>query len=335
MTGGRNDEPSMEELLASIRRIISESQITPIDAQVVEPPAVQISTHIDGEHDDFELPAMFRKEKESAATREPGFVVRLTDAIRGEPPAMADAPALPPAAPPPVSALSSRDAFGAPQLPFPPSEPRADESSHVPSLLSLGENPFFASPQPSRDGNRASRAPSPQAKPAQSGAAGDVSRVMVPLKDTVIARMGQRVDGPALPIKQRRHVSAATTEEFCYGASTFPRMDRQHGSLLDAERRDRPIPRASIGLNYLLGSEAGEASDDSDIAYLPPQFAPVEFPEVRSRETSGATADFKIAESTSELLRPLLMQWLDDNLHQAFTRALHEEVAASAKGDKV
>ena len=70
------------------------------------------------------------------------------------------------------------------------------------------------------------------------------------------------------------------------------------------------------------------------IAFLPPQLAsPAPKRTMPHFEDHQMPAGY-IPEVTAALLRPLLMQWLDDNMHRAFTKALHVEVAESAKDDK-
>jgi cell pole-organizing protein PopZ len=327
----------MEELLVTIRRIIAESEIAPADTHGARPALGAAAAPIDDGPDDFELPAMFRKEKESASARESGFVERLTDAIRSEPPPLPDAAPPPAAAAPPVAPGSLQSAFGALlDSPGQSGTPHTDESWQVLPLLSRSEYIFSASATPAPDRGPVLSEPFAEAAPAPSPGAGEVRRVMAPLKDTLIARMGRPVGAPSLRVKPRTlAASLRDAEDFCYGVATFPRLDDQHVANIDAERRQRSIPQASIGLNYLLGARAAESPDGSGSeAYLPPQLAPVEFPQLRPRAEGGTAPVGDISESTTALLRPLLMQWLDENLQQAFTRALHVEVAASARGDK-
>jgi hypothetical protein len=79
----KNGQPSMEEILASIRRIIAEEPVGPppgidIPSRVA---ALPVDTGLD-EHSDFDLPAIFRSGP-APAPEKPALFGRLTDAIRG------------------------------------------------------------------------------------------------------------------------------------------------------------------------------------------------------------------------------------------------------------
>ena len=74
----------------------------------------------------------------------------------------------------------------------------------------------------------------------------------------------------------------------------------------------------------------GEAPSE---AYMPPQLATPAPKRILPRLEDDQMPPGYIHETTTELLRPLLMQWLDDNLQRAFTKALNNEVAESGKDD--
>src|SRR5262245_25073355 len=79
----KNGQPSMEEILASIRRIIAEEPVGP-------PPGIDISHRVTAlpvdtgldDPSDFDLPAIFRSNP-NPAPEKPALFGRLTDAIRG------------------------------------------------------------------------------------------------------------------------------------------------------------------------------------------------------------------------------------------------------------
>jgi len=197
MTIGRNNQPSTEELLASIRRIVAESQIAPSNTTDIEREAAPVPLAIDSEADDFELPAMFRKEKENALAREAGFVERLTQAIRGEP-------------------AQAQDLVG--PLPTGANAPLEGTSSSALAMLadmphgSRAENASGTSAVRERDGDSVSAESLSVAEPVLPAPSGEMRRVMAPCKDTLMARMGQPVDAPSLRVKPRgpsAHISEA------------------------------------------------------------------------------------------------------------------------------
>lgn len=209
MTGERNDQPSMEELLASIRRTIAESQIEPAAAADIKPARALAPAAIGDELDDFELPAMFRKGKEDASARSSGFVERLTQAIRGEPASLPDAVAPPSATAPPVPAGSSHSAFAKPSGPPDQSDaPSADASWLVLPLMKPSENAFSVPAAPERNSDPLSL--------AEHFSAGEMRRVMAPCRDTLIARMGQPVDAPALTVRPRQGGAPVSEAEDFY-----------------------------------------------------------------------------------------------------------------------
>jgi hypothetical protein len=186
MTIGRNNQPSTEELLASIRRIVAESQIAPSDTTDIGRAAAPVPLAIDSEPDDFELPAMFRKERENALAREVGFVERLTQAIRGEP---AQAQHL--VGPLPTDATASLEG----------------SSSNAFAKFSHMPHEWRAEPDASgameRDSGPVSAESLSVAEPVLPAPSGEMRRVMAPCKDTLMARMGQPVDAPSLRVKPR------------------------------------------------------------------------------------------------------------------------------------
>ena len=84
-------------------------------------------------------------------------------------------------------------------------------------------------------------------------------RVMAPCKDTLIARMGQPVNVPALLIRPRETcpVGERSQRTFCYGASTFPPFDHQYVSTIRCRKTEAVDPAGGPSdCNYLLGSDA-------------------------------------------------------------------------------
>jgi hypothetical protein len=152
-----------------------------------------------------------------------------------------------------------------------------------------------------------------------------------------MARMGQRAQAPSVapaPPPAARDDQAGV---HCLGPSAFPRLPDQPATAFGADYQEPEIPQATMGdRNFLIGEGALDAPPGwaPNEAFLPPQLAsPAPKRTMPHFEDHQMPAGY-IPEVTAALLRPLLMQWLDDNMHRAFTKALHVEVAESAKDDK-
>jgi cell pole-organizing protein PopZ len=296
MTGGENDQPRVEEVLASIRRIISDTQHTPIPELGVH------SSATEREPDDFELPAMFRPERANNGPPA-GLVARLTGAILGE------------------GRLLPQDAVRE-------TAEREPRRAFVP-MASGG--PEGASHSLSSDTHETGSA----APPSQS----EVARVMAPMKDTLLARMGQQLLPPQLLSSQGMSLSdrlaAAVPPQmnapaYCYGpVHSFRDMPTVEAGGYD-------IAKATIGArNYLIGEGALDPAYGADDAkFLPPQLVQDLPPAFKPRSEAIGTQPLAIEENTADLLRPLLKQWLEDNMERVFTRALQSESDTRAGGGR-
>lgn len=144
-------------------------------------------------------------------------------------------------------------------------------------------------------------------------------RVMAPCKDTLIARMGQQTTAPPPALSFERKEDVAPDEGgFCLMPMLPPRLSELQKPML-APVRGHEIPRAKLGHeSFLLGR--GAVDDDSE-------------PD-RPEERSGAQAQSFDVDHTAALLRPILRQWVDENMKQVFMKALHDEVIAPPPGSK-
>ena len=103
-----------------------------------------------------------------------------------------------------------------------------------------------------------------------------------------------------------------------------PAPDRRH------EIGERPaIPKANLGaVNFLLGEGAAQSKEDTagepaeEPLAPPPGRDPVSF---SPDPASVQGAPHRIDDTMASLLRPLLRQWLDDNMKRVVARALHIE----------
>jgi cell pole-organizing protein PopZ len=213
---------------------------------------------------------------------------------------------------------------------------KTTDSTSPSPLGSIGREPPLAEPapldlpalfRPSSQGEAeprsdAMRGPPPPPFPptlAARQAEPEQPRVMAPCKDTLIARMGQwSVPPPTAPVEP----TASPTDEgaFCLMPMLPPRLS-ELATPKPAPPKGHEIPRATLGPeNYLLGRSA--ADDQGG-----------EAPASEER-VAAPTAESLDVEQTAALLRPLLRQWVDDNMRQVFMKALRDEITAPPQDPK-
>jgi len=203
----KNGQPSMEEILASIRRIIAEEPSGPPPGIEIAPKALalQRETAFD-EPSDFDLPSIFRTP--APVPEKPALFGRLTDAIRG-----ATSPALEPKSPriesprmgDELSAADHSDPTmgpgrnGQPPVQYPalstlktarPDHPTTD--ARPPETPPGGEPPRAAPPAPANTAPAGSAFTGWFARPAAPPPAAiqeEIKRVMTPFKDTRFKQM--------------------------------------------------------------------------------------------------------------------------------------------------
>jgi cell pole-organizing protein PopZ len=374
----KNGQPSMEEILASIRRIIAEE---PIDA----PQGIELTRRQGSgpggealdDAGDFELPAIFRNGTAQAPEKPAPLLGRLTDALRGS----ATSPAVPMAARPADEQAAAAQANGhGGEL-----GPVADTAS--PALSSLktagrldpfaGSTPQKATSPPGAGTNGggnmgvegspgASGTPDPAteafsvAKPSAPTPAGkaDVQRVMSPFKDTRFRQMagsdndehtlgsgasgtpsGDRAAGegkvdfasiipahmdvPGIPA-----VEEVPNSDQSRSAEPLP---PQHPWPITETSADPPsdeiVPFTASPLTAAYASPAGDDRASEHVNESTPfQAGPDGWQE--------GTPTGTIEDTTAELLRPMLRQWLADNMPRMVEKALHIEVAQGVKTGK-
>jgi cell pole-organizing protein PopZ len=307
---GKGAEPSLEEVLASIRRIVRTDSAPPPEA------------HIDPD-DDFGLPALFRSSQSSIADQLPpqiGAAIlggtrrewkphhdnrdqEREESARQAPPAeLEHGTAQDPGVAAALSSLAqSLATVSDPLLPEPqrdaphagaqsPEEVAAEEIGQEEPALASDE--FWSEPGMHPP-------PLPRSQPS---AASDVPRQMVSCKDTLlISRMSQRLSNAA--------AAAAPDDRL---SSHVPAESFGYGPVIPAEFRipDREPSAAAPGLE---GAKSGPSKE-------PQGDAP----------HGGAVAEGFIDQAAVALLRPLLKQWLDSNMRSVLEKALHVE-AENAK----
>jgi hypothetical protein len=381
----KNGQPSMEEILASIRRIIAEE---PSDTSPgADGRSKMISLHADAsmdDHSDFELPAIFRASPPPAAEKSMPLLGRLTDAIRGTTAATTEAKpgrggddhAGDPAE---NGAGTGRGEPSAQQYPALSSlrparhDPHASDTRHA-------EGPFS---DPAKQAGAADPAPaappttlsSPSWKfgrssPPPPGVEDEIKRVMAPFKDTRFKEMAPNTphaepQPPAEPLRPPApvhepwpHEPATAPRRVDFSAIIPAHMDLPGVPGIDPYRRpeaasaaetppaphywvDRPgsppeAPHyaaealAPMPANPLMPSYPDSALSRHGAMIAPeehyPSFRPAAQPPLHEQTPTGTIED-----TTADLLRPMLRQWLADNMPRMVEKALHIEVAETVK----
>jgi cell pole-organizing protein PopZ len=321
----KNGQPSMEEILASIRRIIAEEP-QPHNGELRGTPIMLKGDGVLDDAGDFDLPAIFRSSPPPQADRQTPLLGRLTDAIRSATSAQPEAPA-------PMN--GSAYSYGEPADSGAPGHLNGDA---YPALSSLkAARPDAHAEHHHVNGSSLKTDPAPAsggAFPAVSAApssAGEPKRVMAAFKDTHFMRMtgpaGAEASAPAVvepvpvaPAPVAPVVEAATGPDF---SAIIPgQMDR--AGLLNGSHSAQPP--------FVIN----EPVAPSVIGMPPPPLPPVEathnaltvIPNAAGEQTGT------IEDTTADLLRPMLRAWLADNMPRMVEKALHIEIAESVRAPK-
>lgn len=323
----KNGQPSMEEILASIRRIIAEEPVS--HAHNGELRGTPIMLRGDSALDDagdFDLPAIFRSSPPPPTERPTPLLGRLTDAIRsattstpetrngtnGEAYQAETAEAGPAATDGGLSSLRSARPEMAPVEPLRPL-----------NGTSLGHEP---APSPAY-----SAAFPAAAAPSEPKSLEEPKRVMAAFKDTHFTRMSSPVQAP-IPMPSPAPAAPAAPQ---VEASRPP----DFGSIVPGQ-----FNRASPINGYHQAPQT-YASPEPFVA-PPPNVAPVIVPPPPPPAgdsaynalvvvpPSGGEETGTIEDTTADLLRPMLRQWLADNMPRMVEKALHIEIAESIKAPK-
>lgn len=354
----KNGQPSMEEILASIRRIIAEE---PTSAN----PVIDLNARLRAqgeEHDeknDFELPSIFRPSA-PAQEKQPLFG-RLTDAIRsasgvnGDPSKASEAPqryrgVIRESG----SVLGVSNGNGGLEAPETSGEQSADRyrgalrdgggpnslSSALSSLkLTRGEEAEPAAsapvqaeealaPEPEPEAPAIQAEPEPQSAPApvtasQPAAAPqsphDVQRVMAPFRDMRMSRMGGMGGAPSSAQPPSSAPSASAAVESLLGPGVAqPSVEPAFPA--------PPMPAAGDNSLSLDDMHRFAAVVDNPAAATPPPPPAQPAPAASADSMPGGIED-----TTADLLRPMLRQWLAENMPRMVEKALSIELAESVK----
>lgn len=310
----KNGQPSMEEILASIRRIIAEEPANQAYGDFRgSQPIVLKGDGVLEDTGDFDLPAIFRSSSLPVADRPAPLLGRLTDAIRnataiptegatnahGEDPAHSNGSSLNGAKPDvhqPYQGLSSLQ-------PVRTEAYRADGAAMNGSVHVNG----------AANGHTHAATPlAEQAAPVRTASADSPEqpkRVMAPFKDTHFMKMSSSVSAAPVSSPQPAPVPLAPPAP----------VEAEPIAALPAEP---PLPAVAAYVE-----EIPEASPPSaHVVTMPPPPLPVS-----AVPQDGAEGVGSIEDTTADLLRPMLRQWLADNMPRMVEKALHIEIAESVK----
>ncbi|WP_171946405.1 DUF2497 domain-containing protein [Hyphomicrobium sp. CS1GBMeth3] len=321
----KNGQPSMEEILASIRRIIAEEPTThPHNGEFRGTPIVLKGDGALEDASEFDLPSIFRSSPPSTNERQIPLLGRLTDAIRHatssvQPEAAVNGEAH-------AAEASASSGSGTPS----PSAGLSTLKSVRPDLHTAAAPSEPGRPAGSAPANGASVANTPsqpasqQSGPFPAAASGGLEphRVMAPFKDTHFLRMsGPTVEPSPQPTAAPAPVPAAPPVQ--YAAPDFS------GIISEVPEQHAPVftpPPAAVPQEPIAMPPPPPLPP---VAAAHPQPAPVAAPPAPTGEPTGTIED-----ATADLLRPMLRQWLADNMPRMVEKALHIEMAESIKAPR-
>lgn len=333
-------QPSMEEILASIRRIIAEEPGVSSahdgksggngDGSVAAPIVLVADQEPLDEGGDFELPSMFRPASVPAGERPTPVFSRLSDALRHTVPE-----------PQPI-AFPQFPSFGVQVQADPGTAPAngARPVTPLPSLSSLRSPRLDAAAHEAFQANSASQdAPMPLVAPifpqpeaaAPATSEEPVKRVMAPFKDTRFSKMSgpapsapaaaaasPPVPPPAAPVAEPQGLAAfPSNPSLAVEAPAFNPAEMAPPAAQTSAITPPPMP-GSLEAALVSALQSAEAP-------LAPMYNPGAAP---------VAGNGSIEDTTAELLRPMLRQWLSENMPRMVEKALFIEVAESVKSGR-
>jgi len=385
----KSGQPSMEEILASIRRIIAEEPADAISLDFrprsgTEPGNGAERLDIE-DAGDFELPSMFRATP--AAAEKSSAPVKLLDALRSMPqldetqaarphhdfplpqaPAAAVAPApvaaveaTPVIAMDIVDVLSRLDGLAPVHQALSALKPaqRADPLAPEPQSVAPVAAPFFAAPPaaspfviPSVQDIMASEATAPaiEAERTVEAVPTGFARQMVAFRDQRFSRISNLTSEPAKTVAPPAPVEIAPIQNIFAAPASPPPLEKVAApatapALVPPPLNGAPLNGASMNGSALTmaasnGADIGAAPLHSPLPQgVPPSILAVEKTAAASvavvaDQGAQRAAGPAIEDATAELLRPMLRQWLSENMPRMVEKALHIEVAESVKSGK-
>ena len=313
----KNGQPSMEEILASIRRIIAEEPANQAygDFRGGQPIVLKGDGVLD-DAGDFDLPAIFRSSSLPAPDRPAPLLGRLTDAIR-------NATATPAEGASPSNGEDTAHSNGSGLNGAKPDahQPYQGLSSLQPVRAEAyhgdGAVPLNGASHGNSAHNGQAHAAAPASEPAapvtsaSAGSSEQPKRVMAAFKDTHFMKMSAPVSAAPAPAP-----SPAVPEPAAF-VPPAP-VAAEPVAFFEAER---PLPPVAAYVE-----EVPEEVPAPQVVSMPPPPLPASAGPQEAVEGVGSIED-----TTADLLRPMLRQWLADNMPRMVEKALHIEIAESVK----
>jgi cell pole-organizing protein PopZ len=299
----KNGQPSMEEILASIRRIIAEEPGEQHNGELGGTPILLRGDGVLDDAGDFDLPAIFRASPPQTDRHTP-LLGRLTDAIRNAT-----------AAQPEIASTAEADAHEAlSSLTLRSAEyanGHVNGNGHL-NGAQYANGAGYANGTGYVNGSAYGHEPAPQvqepvASPTAVSAASadEPKRVMAAFKDTHFTRMTQ----PAAPLAAPAPVVVAPVE------------------VAPPVQFTPPVQVAPpVHVEAPVDVVAHVVNEQPSFEVAPPPLPPSAAPTVVESSASGGMED-----TTADLLRPMLRQWLAENMPRMVEKALHIEIAESVK----
>lgn len=324
MNTEKNGQPSMEEILASIRRIIAEEPSGyPHNGELRGAPIMLKGDGLLEDAGDFDLPAIFRSSPPPATDRQAPLLGRLTDAIRGATTAQpetrngvngetiqAEQAASAASSEPTHAGLSSLKPVR--HLEAGPTEPlRPVNGSALTHEAPAASNASGAFP--------------PVMSAASSGA--ETKRVMAPFKDTHFLRMS----GPTGAVPMAAPLPAPAPVEAVAPAPVPSPVDFH--PVAPAPIEHTPV-EATLAPQPRFNADTPAMPSPTVVTMPPPPLPQAEHNALVVVPQVGQEATGSIEDTTADLLRPMLRAWLADNMPRMVEKALHIEIAESVKGPK-
>ncbi len=357
----KNGHASIEEILASVRRIIAEEPGS--GAPLIDLNAAVQHPRGDGLLDDpsdFDLPSMFKSPAPATADRPAPLFGRLSEAIRaastGNGHATDTARSDQSLSALKLHRVDAGEVGGAPHFLLSTfhetTTPRADEIAAAaaadaapgvaPASTSFAAGPTMSAPDASRSPPETfaayERSETQQAAPPTPSP--QVPRQMAAFKDTRFRSMGCAPVAvePVQPFVSPFEATATAALVSAAEAAALSPSPTPHSP---TSASDGPVP-AFATAEDLVAMEAPASLTAAIVASYPalpteaisepPAHVPPPVPAPAAPLPAQASAP--IEDSTADLLRPMLRQWLAENMPRMVEKALHIEVAESVKTTK-
>ncbi len=342
----KNGHASIEEILASVRRIIAEEPSGAAPAiELGKPSQYPRGDGLLDDPSDFDLPSMFKTQAAAPQGDKPAPLFgRLSEAIRA---ASAGNGQGADRAEQSLSTLKLQrvepaDAAGAPHFLLSTfheaTAPRAEDLAAAAGGSPASAAPSFLAPAPSSSPPVAVAAhdeKNPSDAPASLTP--QVPRQMVAFKDTRFRGMGAPPPAivpsgsPSSPFEDAATAALVSAAGANAAAVPEPEPAPQPYAAPLTFADEQVAEEAPASLTAAIVASYPELAAEP-VAADPP--APVPPPVPAAPAQSAPANAAPVEDSTADLLRPMLRQWLAENMPRMVEKALHIEVAETVKSTK-